>query len=407
MKNTLNYILLLSFFLFHSAVAFSCTTIIISGKATKDGRPLMWKNSDTEIPAHSLIYSDDKGFPLLAVVRNTSTNDKTASAWMGTNSEGFSIMNTLSYNLTENRESSRNGSVMRKALEICKTVSDFQHLLDTLPRPMKVEANFGVIDAEGNAAYFEAFTDGYRMLDVNDPAVAPNGYLIYTNFSYTGFYDKGEGYIRYQNAQHQVAKQLPSKDFSPQWIFNHLARSYYHSLLDVDFTSEEALNLFKNGYIHDSDMIPRKSTASATVVQGVKKGENPELTTMWVALGYPPCSVAIPAWVKAGKDNPSLLMRQPGEPASKISAMVAALKENLYDVQRGHGQEYLHFSKVFNKEGSGYMQQLAPVEKAVFETVNPAIDKWRKEGHVNPEEIKSLGKSVCSLIENAWPKNTK
>jgi hypothetical protein len=53
------------------------------------------------------------------------------------------------------------------------------------------------------------------------------------------------------------------------------------------------------------------------------------------------------------------------------------------------------------------MQQLAPVEKAVFETVNPAIDKWRKEGHVNPEEIKSLGKSICSMIENAWPKNTK
>ncbi|GHV33432.1 hypothetical protein FACS1894177_09800 [Bacteroidia bacterium] len=190
MKYTFNYTLLLGFFLFHSVVAFSCTTIIISGKATKDGRPLMWKNSDTEIPAHSLIYSDDKGFPLLAVIRNTSTNDKTASAWMGTNSEGFSIMNTLSYNLTENRESSRNGSVMRKALEICKTVSDFQHLLDTLSRPMKVRANFGVIDAEGNAAYFEAFTDGYRMLDVNDPAVAPNGYLIYTNFSYTGFSTK-------------------------------------------------------------------------------------------------------------------------------------------------------------------------------------------------------------------------
>jgi hypothetical protein len=383
------------------ADVFACTTIILSGKATKDGRPLMWKNSDTENPNHSLIYSDNKGYPLLAIVRNTSTNDNIASAWMGTNSQGFSIMNTLSYNLTENRDASRNGSLMRKALEICKTVPDFKQFLDTLPRPLKVEANFGVIDAEGNAAYFETSTDGYRMMDVNDPAVAPNGYLIYTNFSYTGFYDKGEGYIRWQTAQHQVAQRLASKDFSPQWIFNNLARTYYHSLLDIDFTDEKALHLVSD-YIHDSDLIPRKSTASATVIQGVKKGENPELTTMWVALGYPPCSVAIPAWVKAGKDNPSILLRQAGDSASKISTMAAALKENLYDVQRGHGQEYLRFSKVFNPEGSGYMQQLAPVENHVFATVNPALDKWRKAGRVDTEEIKSIGKVISSFVEHKY-----
>jgi hypothetical protein len=379
------------------ANSFACTTIILSGKATKDGRPLMWKNSDTEVPAHSVIYSAHQGYPLLGVVRNSSTNDNTASVWIGTNSEGFSIMNTLSYNLTEKRVSSKNGSLMRKALEICKTVSDFRCFLDTLPRPLKVEANYGVIDAEGNAAYFEAYTDGYRMLDVNDPAVAPNGYLVYTNFSYTGFYDRGEGYIRYQSAQHQVAKQLPSKEFSPQWIFNNLARSFYHSLLDVDFTSAEALDLF-DGYIPDSDLIPRNSTASATVIQGVKKGENPELTTMWVALGYPPCSVAIPAWVKAGKNNPALLLRQVGDSASKISTAVAAMKENLYDVHKGHGQAYLHFSKVFNKDGTGYMQKLAPAENHVFETVNPALDKWREAGRVDAEEVKNLGKSICSFI---------
>lgn len=40
---------------------------------------------------------------------------------------------------------------MRKALRVCKTVQDFEHFLDTLPRPMRVEANFGVIDAYGGA----------------------------------------------------------------------------------------------------------------------------------------------------------------------------------------------------------------------------------------------------------------
>ncbi|GHT54694.1 hypothetical protein FACS189446_4940 [Bacteroidia bacterium] len=367
----------------------------------------MWKNSDTDNPNHSLIYSDNKGYPLLGIARNTSPNEKTASIWIGTNSEGFSIMNTLSYNLTEERDASRNGTLMRRALEVCKTVPDFQQFLDTLARPLKVEANYGVIDAEGNAAYFETSTTGYRMLDVNDPSVAPNGYLIYTNFSYTGFYDKGEGYIRYQSAQHQVAQRLPAKDFSPQWIFNNLARCYYHSLLDIDFTSREALDLFRSGYIPDSDLITRKSTASATVIQGVKKGENPELTTLWTALGYPSCSVAMPAWVKAGTDNPALLMRYDNKYTAKICDMALALKENLYDVKRGHGEAYLHFSKLFNQAGTGYRQQLALIENQVFERVNLLIEKSRTNGSVSTQEIKETGNFICALVENAWPENTK
>jgi hypothetical protein len=381
---------------------FPCTTIIISGKATKDGRPLMWKNSDTDSPQHSLVYSDSTGFPLLGIVRNSSVNINTASVWAGVNAHGFCIINTLSYNLTENRVSSQNGAVMRKALEICRNIRDFKHFLDTLPRPMNVEANYGVIDAEGEAAYFETYSDGYRMLDVNDPSVAPNGYLVYTNFSYTGFYDKGEGYIRYQTAMRQVARQAPSKNFSPQWIFNSLARTYYHSLLDIDYTDKNVLELYKNGYIYDLDLIPRNSTASSTVFHGVKKGEKPEFTTMWVALGYPPVSVVLPAWVKAGNDNPTLLLRKKGENSSKMCEWTETLKKTLYDVERGHGLSYIHFSKVYNNEGTGYMQQLRPVENHVFETFNPLIEKWRNAGSVNKEEVKSKGKEICDLIKLSY-----
>jgi len=394
--------LLILLLLIISYSGFACTTIIISGKATKDGRPLMWKNSDTENPFHSLAYADFNGFPMLAIVRNSSADIKTASVWAGTNSEGFSIVNTLSYNLTENRVSSSNGSLMRKALEICRNMQDFRNFLDTLPRPLKVEANYGVIDAEGNAAYFETFADGYRMLDVNDPSIAPNGYLVYTNFSYTGFYDKGEGYIRYYSAMHQVSQQAPSKNFTPQWIFNSLARTYYHSLMGMSYTDKNALELFSNGYIHDTDLIPRKSTASATVFHGVKKGENPELTTMWVALGYPPCSVAVPAWVKAGRDNAGIILREKDKSSARMSDIVAAIKETLYDVNRGHGQDYIHFSKVFNKEGSGYMQLLAPLEQHIFDIVNPLTDSWREKGAVNTAEIKSLGVTICNLIEENY-----
>jgi hypothetical protein len=172
--------------------------------------------------------------------------------------------------------------------------------------------------------------------------------------------------------------------------------------MDVDLTSKEALDLF-GSYIHDSDFIPRKSTASSTVIHGVKKDENPELTTLWTVLGYPPCSIAIPAWVKAGNDNPSLVLRYGEKYTSLICDMSLALKETVYNVNRGHGKEYLDFSKIFNKEGSGYMQQLKPIEDSIFETVNPLIDKWRKKGSVDVKEIKNLGTLICTFIEKSWP----
>ena len=85
---------------------------------------------------------------------------------------------------------------MRKALRVCKTVQDFEHFLDTLPRPMHVEANFGVIDAYGGAAYYETNNERYYKKDANDPNLAPEGYLIYTNFSFVGRTDEGKGYVR-------------------------------------------------------------------------------------------------------------------------------------------------------------------------------------------------------------------
>ena len=380
----------------------ACTTIIISGKATKDGRPLMWKNSDTESPRHSLVYCDSTGFPRLGIVRNSSAKINTANIWAGTNVHGFCIINTLSYNLTENRVSSRNGLLMRKALEICKNMHDFIHFLDTLSRPMNVETNYGVIDAEGNAAYFETNPNGYVMVDVNDPRIAPNGYLVYTNFSRTGFYDRGEGYIRYQTAMNLAGRQAPSKDFSPQWIFNTLARSYYHSLLDIDYTDKNVTEIYKNGYIYDLDLIPRNSTASATVFHGVRKGENPELTVMWTALGYPPVSVALPAWVVAGNDNPAILLRKKDDKSSPMCDWTETLKNTLYDVTRGHGLSYIRFSKVFNSEGTGYMQLLQPIENRVFETFNPLIKKWRHAGTPNREEIKSKGKEMSHIVEQTY-----
>jgi hypothetical protein len=44
------------------------------------------------------------------------------------------------------------------------------------------------------------------------PAIAPNGYIVYTNFSYTGRTDEGHGYIRHDNADYAIQQGLKNGD---------------------------------------------------------------------------------------------------------------------------------------------------------------------------------------------------
>ena len=142
----------------------ACTSIIITGKATPDGRPLMWKHRDTGAPYNHISYFDEGGYRFLGLV---NSDDPEGAVWTGSNETGFSIMNTASYNLKNDTSSlsDREGVVMKQALGECRTVEDFARLLDSLPRPIGVEANFGVVDALGESSRYQvpAGDHGHRQ----------------------------------------------------------------------------------------------------------------------------------------------------------------------------------------------------------------------------------------------------
>ena len=378
----------------------ACTTVIISGKATADGRPLMWKNCDTPSLDQRLIYGNQRGYPFLGLVRSNAADEATASIWTGTNAHGFSIMNTMSYNISEGEANgARNGFLMRRALEVCTDLASFRHYLDTLSRPMRVSANYGVMDAKGGAAYFEVNDHAYYMVDINDPAVAPHGYLVYTNFSYNGTFEAGQGYIRYQTAMEIMAKGAPAKAFTPQWILNNLSRSFYHSLLGIDLTKPQYADLTPRGWFPDSDFIPRKSTATACVIHGVRPGESPECTTMWTVLGYTPCSVAIPGWVALKEHQSPLLMRTAASENAPQCDMALALKAHVFPIKRGNGDKYFNFGLLYShKDDRGFMQQLFPVEDECFRSANKLIETWRKQG-INAKEAQEFLHTISAKIE--------
>ena len=353
-----------------SFAADACTSAIVSGKLTANGRPLLWKNRDTN-DLNNRVERIERHDGLMEFVALFDARDmQDTAAWMGFNEAGFAIMNTASYNLNGNdgvKEMDREGELMRYALERCKTVDDFENLLKTLPKPLGVEANFGVIDALGNGAYFETGNFKYVKFDLKD---APEGILVRTNYSYSGVKDKGYGYVREKNEKTLLAPHIEAQDISPAVFTEELSRTFYNAQLGKDFTRSG------DSWIVDQDFIPRRISTASVVIEGIIPGENPLLTTMWIALGYPPCAEVYAVWVGDGGVAPELT----GTTADNHSVQcdrVNQRKAEVFPVERGNGKQYLNLSKLYNNEGTGYCQKLALKNKQAYKRGYEEIAKRR------------------------------
>ncbi len=316
----------------------ACTSAIVSGEASKTRRPLLWKHRDTGTE-HNFIARVPARNGVFAYVALYNAGDSTLrDAWMGMNETGFAIMNTASYNLAPDTAEykDREGEVMARALKYCRTLADFESLLDTLPKPMGVQANFGLIDASGDGAYYETDDFTYKKYPLSSSS---NGVLVRTNYSCSGECDGGYGYIREQNAKHLLAPYIAGDSVTPATFTEVLSRSFYHSLIGRDFSQGE------DRWVIDQDFIPRRSSSASVVIEGVAPGENPALCIMWTAIGYPPCSYVIPVSVDCVPES-----LQPDETTwrSEMCDSVVARKHQVFSIKRGSGSHYIDMDMVKN-----------------------------------------------------------
>lgn len=378
---------LLIIFLIASYVTYvtPCTTAVVSGKATDDGRPLLLKNRDASSLQNRLAYFFDGKYKFIGLVNSEDKDNK--EVWCGFNDAGFGIMNSASYNLKPDYDTTKlsdlEGKIMKMALESCATLEDFEKMLNELPKPLGVEANFGVIDARGGAAYYETNNFTFIKYDVNDPLVAPNGYLIRTNFSFSGEENKGYGYIRYQTASQLFEDKIKKGKISFEFLINDVPRCLVHSFTQTDLTKNLPDQDSEN-FVYFRDYIPRYSTSAAIVVQGVKVNEAPSLTTMWAILGFPLTSVVIPVWLIKDGSLPKVLQAdETGN--SPFCDLALQLKDRVFSDQNDARENYLNLSALLNKENSGIRQKLIPIETEVLEDSKLMLNKWRISGIDNLE----------------------
>ena len=201
--------------MFAAYPAYACSSVVISGKVTPDGRPLLWKHRDSDYLQNSVKFFKGEKYSFIAIVN--SVEDDPTDVWMGVNSAGFAIMNTQSFNLVDvapgEERGAANGRIMRRALEICATVEDFHHFLDTLAKPSMIEASLGVIDAQGGAQMLEVDYYKYVVYDANDPAVAANPEMTEDWVELADFYQNPDGNGSYW-PQHNFLSTRSAADYA-------------------------------------------------------------------------------------------------------------------------------------------------------------------------------------------------
>ena len=372
------YTIIITALLLTLTEAAACTSFIISGRVTPDGRPMMFKNRDTSNLDNLTAIIKGEKYWFAGI---TAANDKGATQiWSGHNETGFAIMNTAAFNLNEkDGPIELEGVVMRRALEICETLEDFEHFLDTLSRPMRVDANFGVIDARGGCAYYETGHETYVKFDCNDKRLAPYGYMVRTNNAYTGDHSKDIGVERYLAISHIMGRsEMKGFDTAPN-LLDECSRHLVNGLTGIDLHDYMPDDESKPRYMPISDYITRHDTSCAVVIQGVRKGENPLFTTSWTIVGNPYTTVAIPVWLLPCHSLPEVITYGK-EGGSTLCRAGLKLKEQLFPLKRGNTERYINVAMLINKSGTGILQQLRPLEKRLVSEAEKVLDEARKAG---------------------------
>ena len=287
-------------FIFISFRAFCCTSVIISGGVRADGRPVMLKHRDTGELNNRMEWFQGDRYSFIGLVNSPLRGGE---VWSGVNSAGFCIMNTATYDLKDDdvpsSEMDKEGIVMYKALGICSSLRDFENMLDSLPKPWGVEANFGIIDALGEAAYYEVNNHSWIRYKVADQ---PGGYMVVTNFTRSGRKEDRKGVDRFEKASSIMA----SADVGTAnhiFLFNSISRSGKPIMRDI--------------------------TSASVVFEGVAPGEDPSRTVMWTLLGSPTCTVYVPLKVFGSDHIPDYMKKSALCDNAAICDDALAMKEAL------------------------------------------------------------------------------
>jgi len=372
-----------------------CTIGVACGKATADGRPLLWTNDDEAAKNnYEVVYLRDGRFKHLCVV---VPNSRYFGG--GVNEFGFCLVGSLAFNLTgESKKGTDSIGIARLALQQCVTVDDFENLLkQTNASGRTTWDNFGVIDAFGGAAIFEIGNFSYTRFDATDPKVAPQGYIVRANFALTGRTGEDVGRARYDRANQLWRQAVENNRLDYRYVFRKVCRDFSvaekvsYSWPEMDVTEKSDFEV-----LDTENSVSNHLTNWVALFHGVRPDENPSFTTFWAILGNPILSVAVPSWVIAESTAPEL----DGEKSSPLCTTANDLYMANYVVN--DKRKFL-----LNPEMLPSISAITyPAEDRIFDQTDSAMTQWRQD-YPTAQQVASFHRSMASEAMNALEDTTE
>lgn len=377
-----------------------CTTAVIAGSATANGRPMIWKNRDVSHANQAVVHMTGNPYSYVTII----TAGDTTQAWGGVNDVGFAIEDATNLNTADNVIGpDDDGKIIKLALQRCRTVADFQTILDSTQVPGHTQpASFGVIDAHGGAALFETFAHSYIRYDASDTADAPYGVLVRANYSYAGNQIGRVGVYRHDRAKMFMENAVRGDSLTAKLIFRTVAR---------DLRTTDAFDPYPlpyqgqqgslpRGWISVSGAVCRRLTVSGIVVEGVMPGENPRLSTAWICPMPVVAGTAIPFW--------EISHTTPFEVRGDTTAPLCDEGWRIKNMtQHAPGfRDTLDTNVLVDGHGGGIFLTTFPLEDLIFSRGDSTLAMWRAAGMPDSMASVQLSAELSRMAYDtirAWP----
>lgn len=248
-------------------------------------------------------------------------------------------------------------ALLQDALRSCRTLAELEVLLQKGDADGRgFAANLAALDAAGAAAMFDVQPNTWTRADAT---IADRGFLV------------RDGRLPVSSQPADGRRALAEAACRSPGVTELSARIVLQRVLR-DVTPPTGAPRAPAGRLDTRALVHRQSTTGALVVQGVANGEHSGWTQMWVTLGQPLCSTAMPLFPAAG----AVPRPVAGDPRSALAAQSRRLQELLYTAADGDEAEGLRWLRT---------DLLAPLRRALlyheaetFALLDEALANWRK-----------------------------
>lgn len=361
---------------------------------------MIWKNRDVSYPDQEIMHFRAQPYSFVSIF----TAGDTTQAWGGVNEVGFAIEDATNLNTSDYITGpDDDGKIIKLALTRCRTVADFQTILDSTQVPgHSCPAIFGVIDTAGGTAIFETFAHSYIRYNASDSAAAPLGVLVRSNYSYAGNTSGRVGVYRHDRAKFLIERAVQGDSLTARYICRTVARDLRTttSFDPYPLPYEGQQGGLPRGWISTSGAICRRISVSGLVVEGVLPGEYTAFSTLWafpMAVQY---GVAIPFWEISGITPPEVN----GDSTAPLSDEGLRIKTL---AQHFNGfRDTLDTYVLVDDHGGGVHLTTFPLEDQIFDIADSAMADWRELEWPDSTRMTALTFALAHMAYDtmhAWP----